>query len=407
MTLKVLQIGYRGIGRKGLEALQKLESSDEIELEVVALAETDFEKLEEAKEKHKASGIKFFSDIENAYMEMDGFEDPVMVYDAGKVGNRSDNLFRSVEHGFYHLTEKPPSLKRDQHLSQASLESAMWKIDYLEQENPVVQKTRKLVKNREIDSLEVFRASSSGIQKYLAPIKFSDLKGGSLMNQLLHEKYVLNLLEKSSNQIRLDEFEVETGFQPYFNKQKLETIQNNPTTEIAPETATAQLNISIDKDPELEFHTCWLGATEKLEDKASELEEDLNHELIRSEPKELEDEIYLDQTARFFVLKGEKSLLGDLMHRKLFDLDKNKEIELLEYETGELYRGMKKAAENALNQNLSSSVKGKQFLEFAFDVKQSISGGNYLDEYNESMDLLQKKVGVEKQKSKPTVETQE
>ena len=406
MSLKVLQIGYRGIGRKGLKALQKLENSEEVELEVVGLCENDFEKLEEAKKEHRESGIEFFSDTETAYSEMDGFEDPVMIYDSGKVDNRSDNLFRSVEHGFYHLTEKPPALERDQHLSQASLESAMWKIDYLEQENPVIEKTKQLIENREIDSLEVFRVSSSGIQKYLAPVKFSDLKGGSLMNQLLHEKYVLNILENSSNQIRLDEYDLEAGFQPYFNKKKLQTVYNNPTTKVGSETATARLTISMDKDPELKLHTCWLGSSEKLKDRVDELEDDLDHEIISSEPRELKEEVYLDQTARFFVLRGEKNLLGDLLNRKLFDLNKNQEIDLPEHETSELYRSMKKAAEDALNKNLNGSVKGKTFLDFVFDVKEDLDGGSYLEEYNRSMELLERKIGRNKKEANPSSENQ-
>jgi len=67
-----------------------------------------------------------------------------MVYDAGCADTHADNIYTSMQHGLFHLAEKPPSMNRREHLREKELahrNQAMWKCDFIERENPVVKKS--------------------------------------------------------------------------------------------------------------------------------------------------------------------------------------------------------------------------------------------------------------------------
>jgi len=57
---------------------------------------------------------------------------------------------------------------------------------------------------------------------------------------------------------------------------------------------------------------------------------------------ELDGKAFVDEECRFFVIEGEKNLMGDMLHQKLYNLEKKNRY-LFDYIHDQLYRIIEKA----------------------------------------------------------------
>jgi len=251
-----------------------------------------------------------------------------MVYDAGCADTHADNIYTSMQHGLFHLAEKPPSMNRREHLREKELahrNQAMWKCDFIERENPVVKKALELVEDKEIDKIKVFRQSSVGIQKILNPIERFGVKGGDILDKMIHEVYVLDFLERSGSsfELELESSEVEFFLPKTRESEKLMAIDGNYTESINYKTATAQTKAVFNADnTEIELHSSWVGLSRDTLLEAQQIRGEIDHVVVDRDYSELDGKAFVDEECRFFVIEGEKNLMGDMLHQKLYNLEK-------------------------------------------------------------------------------------
>ncbi|MFB6147857.1 MAG: Gfo/Idh/MocA family oxidoreductase, partial [Candidatus Nanohaloarchaea archaeon] len=172
---KIYQIGLGSFGRYGFEKLVEMHNYlEEVHVELVGVADKDFERLEAAEKFAERNDIELetFTTDRELYDAAKEEEGDVMIYDAGPSEAHSSHIHRSLENGFFHLAEKPPSLDREGHMKEKQLakdSDVFYKVDFIERESPVVRAAIDILEGEDIDSIKVFRESSAGVQKALQP----------------------------------------------------------------------------------------------------------------------------------------------------------------------------------------------------------------------------------------------
>ncbi len=381
-TVKVYQIGVGSFGRYGFEKLVEMHNHlEEVDVELRGLCDIDFEKLEAAEKFAEAHGIEIetFRSEDEMYRAASGEDGKVMVYDAGPPDEHAGNVFRSLEHGFFHLAEKPPSLNRDEHIEEKRLareRDVFWKVDFIERESPVVKKTTELLEGKGIDRIEIFRESSVGVQKVLDPVNRSGVKGGDILDKMIHEVYVLDLLEAAGHEPAL---ELEYAHSEFLMPRavvsdSLMTVYGGRTDSMNGDVATAMTSASFSSgEVDVVLRSSWLGASDVAEQKAGYIQERTGHQVIDSEYRGVSDQVFLDQDSRFFTVEGERNLAGDMLHNKLFDLDTGEEIEVPDLLHDQLYRVIEKAVRKAAGQQVED-IGDKEvdvFMNAVFDVRDA------------------------------------
>ncbi|MFB6208910.1 MAG: hypothetical protein ABEJ56_02095 [Candidatus Nanohaloarchaea archaeon] len=409
--VKVYQIGVSGIGRFGFEKLVDISKEFE-EVEICGLCGRDFDAVERAERFAEANGIEMetFEHVEKMYEEARSGKDMdenVMVYDAGPMEKRSDNIYRSMQNDFFHLSERPPSMNRDEHLREKRLSEegrAMWKCDFVEREHPVLKKAVKLLEGKEVGEIEVFRESSVGVEKALNNFSRLDVKGGDILDRMVNEVFVLDLLEAAASEAELELEEARArNFQPRsVDSENFMDIYGGKSESLSYETATSMTKAEFSSgNAEIKLHSSWMGLSEEAMLISQQVEQELSHRLFERDTAMLRDSAYVREEARFFVVRGEKELVGDLLHGRLFDLEKGEEIEPPEYLHDPLHRVIEKAVFSAMGRE-AGMITGKEidvFMGGIFDVKESIDTGK--DYFGELENAQQKLEGLVVEDSKP------
>ena len=401
--LKVYQIGVGSFGKYGFEKLVELHNEfGPVNVELKGVCDSDPESLEKAESFAEANGIDIqsFSSIKELYDMAKNETDQVMIYDAGPAHMHSDNIYTSMQQGFFHLTEKPPSMTRGEHLKEKELahkNQAMWKCDFIERESPVVKKALEIVEDQKIDRIKIFRQSSAGVQKILKPVKRFGVKGGDILDKMVHEVYVLDLLEEAGYDFDIELKDASTEFflPKDRSSEKLMSIDGNYTESINYQTATAQTKAVFESDGvEIELHSSWVGISEESMMEAQKVKDIVDQGVIDREYSEIDEKAFLDEECRFFIIEGEKHLAGDMLHKKLYDLEAGEQLPLDYYIHDQLFRVVEKAVLKASGEDVEtiSEKETDIFMNAIFDAKEEVSHGDFLDEREKALKKIEKMI---------------
>lgn len=397
--INVYQIGVGSFGRNGFEKLVEMHNHfEDHDIRLKGLCEKDFEKREKAEKFATAHDVdlELFENTDEMYREASNESGKVLIYDAGPAEAHSKHIYSSLQYGFFHLAEKPPSLTRDEHLKEKKLaqqKDVFWKVDFVERENPVVKKALETIEENSIDEIKVFRESSVGVQKILNPVERFGVKGGDILDKMVHEVYVLDFLEEAGVEPELELEESETKyFTPKdLDSEKLMSIRGGYVEEINYDTATGQTKAVFDANGvKISFNSSWLGLSDECRVEAKKIRESIGETVFNRKFSEIDKTAFLNEEARFFVIKGERSLVGDMLNKKLYDLETGEEIELDYYIHDQLYRVIEKSVRKAAGERIDgvSEKETDVFMNAVFDVKESVSGENYLNELDKALEKI-------------------
>lgn len=377
--VNVFQIGLGNFGRHGFEKFIEMHNHlNRAEVEFHGVAEKDFEKRERAKQFADKNNvdIRAFDSVDELYDTASEINGEVLVYDAGPTPTHANHIYRSMNHGFYHVAEKPPSVTREQHVRERKLaagDDVVWKADFIERESPVVKRAVKELQETKIDSIQVFRQSSMGVQKILDPIERSGVLGGDILDKMSHEIFVLDLLEAAGNEKELELRETDAEyFMPASNDSDRLMLPEGGKTEEITKAATGKTWAAFKAgEADVGLNSSWLGVGKKARRQAARLVFD-DHSPISTDTKMAGDTAFLDEQARFFVVEGERSLLGDMLHGRLFDLEAEEEIDTPELMHDQLYRVLRKSVLRAAGRDVGivSDENIDVFMNAVFDVME-------------------------------------
>lgn len=394
-SLKIYQIGLGSFGRYGFEKFVELHNHfDRVDVELKGVCDQDLEKLENAEKFASANDIEVetFTRTDKMYDAASEHEH-VLVYDAGPTEEHASNIYESMRHGFYHLTEKPPSLEREQHMKEKKLaeeNNVMWMVDFIERESPVVKKVAKIIPDIDVDSIRVFRESSVGVQKLLDPVSRAGVKGGDVLDKMTHEVYVLDFL---GDELELQDAETEYFMPKDFNSDKFLAVDGSPINEINAKTATARTSARFRSGgTEVELNSSWVGLSDEARLEAKKVEELTGEKIIEQDYRMVNDEAFLDSEARFFLVEGSRNLAGDMLNNRLYDLDTGEELEVPDLMHDQLYRVIERAVLAADGEDHSIGNTENRFMNAIFDVKDAVVGDHdyytELDRAREKMESL-------------------
>ena len=375
--VKVFQIGLGSFGRHGFEKFVEMEKHyKDVDVELYGVSDSDFEKLDNAEKFAESQGLEIetFNSVEKIYREAEkqnSQDAKILIYDAGPTELHAEHIFRSLRNNFFHLAEKPPSMTREDHIKEKKLmldNDVRFTVDFIERESPVVKKALELAEGKNIESIEAFRESSIGIQKMLQPVERMGVKGGAVLDKMSHEAYIMDFAD-------VGELEsIEKNFYMPFDvgSDSFMNIRSGKTSKIDEETAAGTCTARISGNTDIILHSSWLGVSERARTLGEELEELTGLNPLESDFRVLGEEGFLDEECRFFVLKGEKELFGDMLHKKLFNLETGEEIELKSTLHDQLYRVLESSVRCAadLENNALSENEIDQYMNLIFDISE-------------------------------------
>ena len=375
--VKVFQIGLGSFGRHGFEKFVEMEKHyKDVDVELYGVSDSDFEKLDNAEKFAESQGLEIetFNSVEKIYREAEkqnSQDAKILIYDAGPTELHAEHIFRSLRNNFFHLAEKPPSMTREDHIKEKKLmldNDVRFTVDFIERESPVVKKALELTEEKNIESIEAFRESSIGIQKMLQPVERMGVKGGAVLDKMSHEAYIMDFTD-------VGELEsIEKNFYMPFDvgSDSFMNIRSGKTSKIDEETAAGTCTARISGNTDVILHSSWLGVSERARTLGEELEELTGLNPVESDFRVLGEEGFLDEECRFFVLKGEKELFGDMLHKKLFNLETGEKIELKSTLHDQLYRVLESSVRCAagLENNVLTEEEIDQYMNLIFDISE-------------------------------------
>ena len=376
--VKVFHIGLGSFGRYGFEKFVEMDNHyEEVDVELIGVCDKDFERVEKAEKFAESQGleIRSWENIEEAYSAAEKEDDEdckILIYDAGPTQMHAEHIYRSLRNGFFHLAEKPPSMTREEHIREKKLmldNEVRFTADFIERESPVVKKALKILDGRNIDSIEAFRESTIGVQKLLNPIERSGVKGGAVMDKMCHEAYIMDLVEPE----KLENVEKEYYMPFSFNGEALMSVRGGKTSEIGDLTAAGTVTAKISGNADIILHSSWLGASNRARTLGKELENLTGHNPVTSEFRTVSEKGLLDEECRFFVVKGEREIFGDMLNKRLFDLETGEEIDLESPMHDQLYRTLESSVRCAagLENNSMTEKEIDRFMNLIFDISES------------------------------------
>lgn len=397
--VRVYQIGLGSFGWNGFEKLVELTQEFE-KIELAGICEKDFDLIDRAKRYAENSDIEIdiYKRTEKMYTEARESKEPgtqVMVYDAGPATSHAEHIYQSMNNNFFHLAEKPPSMTRGQHMKEKRLASegkAMWTVDFIERESPVVKKALELIEG-DIQSIEVFRESSIGVKKTINERR-PGVVGGDILDKMTHEVYVLDILEHTDpkNEIKLEEVECK-HFQPRKTEgQYLTDIYGGRTDSINMETSTAMTQAELSYgDTTVKLNSSWIGLSREAMIKSQQLEKATGRKFFERKFSTVDGKAFTNEECRFFILKGDRELAGDMLRKELYDLETGKQIELDSYLHDQLYRVIEKAVFHAGGKDVEIVPEEEinSFMNTVFDIKESV---NFDRDYFEEIEKTQQKI---------------
>jgi predicted dehydrogenase len=382
-SVEIYQIGVGSFGRFGFEKFIEMEKHlPEAEAEIVGVCDRDPERLERAKKFAEVHGssIETFTDKKEMYSHADEQEGQVLVYDATSSDQQSDNVYESLRRGFYHISEKPSSMTREAHLEEKKLSrdrDVKFLVDFIERENPVVKKALELLEDEEIQTIKIFRENSVGVQKILHPVDRSGVRGGDVLDKMIHEIYSLDFLEKvnGSFELELEESDIKYFMPKDFGSEKLMSVDGGYTRDINEETATAMTEAVLEsKGTRVELHSSWIGMSDSSRSAADKFREELGEEFFDQEfvHGDEGEKAYVYEDARFFVIRGSRNLAGDMLNERLYDLESGEEIETRDLLHDQLYRVLEDAVLEAagLQEAEISEKEIDVFMNRIFDIRE-------------------------------------
>ena len=375
--VKVFQIGLGSFGRHGFEKFVEMEKHyKDVDVELYGVSDSDFEKLDNAEKFAESQGLEIetFNSVEKIYREAEkqnSQDAKILIYDAGPTELHAEHIFRSLRNNFFHLAEKPPSMTREDHIKEKKLmldNDVRFTVDFIERESPVVKKALELAEGKNIESIEAFRESSIGIQKMLQPVERMGVKGGAVLDKMSHEAYIMDFADVGELESIEKEFYMpfDVGSDSFMN------IRSGKTSKIDEETAAGTCTARISGNTDIILHSSWLGVSERARTLGEELEELTGLNPVESDFRVLGEEGFLDEECRFFVLKGEKELFGDMLHKKLFNLETGEKIELKSTLHDQLYRVLESSVRCAagLENNVLTEEEIDQYMNLIFDISE-------------------------------------
>lgn len=375
--VKVFQIGLGSFGRHGFEKFVEMEKHyKDVDVELYGVSDSDFEKLDNAEKFAESQGLEIetFNSVEKIYREAEkqnSENTKILIYDAGPTELHAEHIFRSLRNNFFHLAEKPPSMTREDHIKEKKLmldNDVRFTVDFIERESPVVKKALELTEEKNIESIEAFRESSIGIQKMLQPVERMGVKGGAVLDKMSHEAYIMDFADVGELESIEKEFYMpfDVGSDSFMN------IRSGKTSKIDEETAAGTCTARISGNTDVILHSSWLGVSERARTLGEELEELTGLNPVESDFRVLGEEGFLDEECRFFVLKGEKELFGDMLHKKLFNLETGEKIELKSTLHDQLYRVLESSVRCAagLENNVLTEEEIDQYMNLIFDISE-------------------------------------
>ncbi|MFB6144213.1 MAG: hypothetical protein ABEJ98_02780 [Candidatus Nanohaloarchaea archaeon] len=401
MTLKIYHIGLQGYGRLGFEHLVELVNHGPVEAELCGVCSHDPDELESAEKFARAHEIEIqtFQDVHEMYTDASEQDGRVFVYDTGSSDTHSDNLYRSLQHGFYHLAERPPSLSREEHLRERKLSEnsdVTWKVDFIERENPVVRKAEELLEGTDVEAIRTYRFSSKAVEAALIPQRRRELRGGTVLKQAINEVYVMDFLDAAGVEPSLDIESAETNYYTPFREgsDKLLSIEGGYVEDLDEKAAEADLSARFSAGTvEVEINSGWLGLSNRAMARISELQEISGHDFRHRDFVEADGRAFVDERAAFFVIEGDRNLAGDLIEGKLFDLESGKEIETDYRIHTPLYRVIEDAARDAAGQGKKQlDVETDRFMDALFDAREQLDAGEYMEELKKANSRLESMV---------------
>lgn len=375
--VKVFQIGLGSFGRHGFEKFVEMEKHyKDVDVELYGVSDSDFEKLDNAEKFAESQGLEIetFNSVEKIYREAEkqnSQDTKILIYDAGPTELHAEHIFRSLRNNFFHLAEKPPSMTREDHIKEKKLmldNDVRFTVDFIERESPVVKKALELTEGKNIESIEAFRESSIGIQKMLQPVERMGVKGGAVLDKMSHEAYIMDFTDVGELESIEKEFYMpfDVGSDSFMN------IRSGKASKIDEETAAGACTARISGNTDIILHSSWLGVSERARTLGEELEELTGLNPVESDFRVLGEEGFLDEECRFFVLKGEKELFGDMLHKKLFNLETGEKIELKSTLHDQLYRVLESSVRCAagLENNVLTEEEIDQYMNLIFDISE-------------------------------------
>lgn len=369
--LKIYQIGLIDHGRNGFEKLIEITQEKDSKAEFEGIF-SDNSELKDAVKFAEANNaeIKTFRNLEKLFQDALQHEN-VLIYDAGPVSQRRDIIQQCRRFKFSYIGEKPSTMSKTEHLKIRELsdkKNFVWMVDDIEKENLAVLDAAKTINNQEIESIQVFRESTAGILRIYDPVKFQNVQGGDILDKMMRESYVQDFVEKD---LQIEDIEI-TVFMPKTpNSDSFMTIHGSKTSKINQEAATARtcLNLKAGKT-RVELNSSWIGISDKAFEKSREIKQKTGHDVLETSPRNIGENVISFEDARFFIIEGERNLVGDLKNQKLFDLDTGQQIERSTRIHDPMYRVMRKAVQNALNNEKPDVSNENRFMKLIFDARE-------------------------------------
>ena len=397
-TVKIYQIGLGDFGRHGFEKFVDMANNlEEVNVDFGGVCDKDRDKLEAAEKfaEHHGVELEKFTDKDEMYSKASG--ENVLVYDAGPSDTHPENIYESLRHGFYHLTEKPSSMTREEHIAEKKLaenQNVTFAVDFIERESPVVKKTLELLEGEEIERIKVFRESCMGLEKITDPVGRTGVVGGDILDKMVHEAYVLDFLEASKGDygLELEDVDIEYFLPKDFNSEKLFGFEGGYTHDTE-DAATGMTHAEFSfEDTAIELNSSWMGLSDEARTEAGKIRKITGVDFLDRDYIEDDGEAFADEEARFFVIEGSRNLAGDMLHKKLYDLDTGEEIASRDLLHDQLYRMLENTVFEAagIHEREITDKETDVFMNAIFDVRDKAAEENFSEALKKGNERLEK-----------------
>ena len=233
----------------------------------------------------------------------------------------------------------------------------------------------------------------------MKPVHRTGVVGGDILDKMTHEIYIFDLLKAAGGDIELKLAGAESDFfmPARVSSDKMMNVYGGTTDKIDNETSTARTTAEFTSgDVDITLNSSWIGCSKD----AGHWENEISTELIDSGFNIENENGFLNEECRFFVVTGSRNLLGDLLHGRLFDLDTGELIQTPDLMHDQLYRVLRKAVEEAANHR-EPSVNVKEIDEFMtgiFDAKDQVtdSAGDFFEELQRSNERVSRMIADNK-----------
>ncbi len=345
----VYQIGCGKFGSVFFERIFEVARDfGEAEIHVSGVAEINRKRREKAQEIARKFGreIKTFSHTFHLYKHAEEFkkEGKIVIYDASPSHMHFSHIVKSLEHGFYHLAEKPPYMSRkEMKVLKGMNKKYLWSCDLIEFENPAVITVANFMKANDFapEKVCIYRFNSIGKRKISEPEHRVGVTGGCLFDKTVHEAYAFEILGVKSFKIS----SVEAEFMK-FNNSYL-SIFGEKQKEIDKNTAFSQVlvkGVFSSRDCEIPFElgSGWVGIPENV------------RKFLNENFRELLPKIVVNDELRIFIAEsGDRTLVADMKNFRVHLKERSRieELPLITLEKDQIYRIFTKFCNHVLGKN--------------------------------------------------------